>query len=282
MIVFDNVDFAYRSHKGEDICALEGINLTVAKGESLLVLGGNGSGKTTLLKLARGLLSPTRGDVRIKGADTATERAKLSRIVSFVLSRPGDMIFSPIVEEDIAFGLECRGLPPEEIRYRVDRSLETVGMARFAKARIYRLSGGEQQKIVLAGALVQNPDVLLLDEPTAYLDSGESRRMMERVKKLQDSMTIILATQRPDPVFRPDRVLVLHEGKTVFCGPQADLHHRAGIMKAAGLAPPKTVLLGERLRKKGVPVKDPSHTPELLVKQLCKLWSQTSPTSAAN
>jgi energy-coupling factor transport system ATP-binding protein len=280
MIVFDAVDFCYHHPEGEDIPALKGIDLTIADGESVLVLGGNGSGKTTLLKLASGLLTPSKGTVRIRGLDTKTSHLDLGDIVSLVLSRPRDMIFSPIAEEDVAFGLECRGLPPEEIRVRVDRSLDMVGMGQFAKAHIQQLSGGEQQKVVLAGALAQDPKILLLDEPTAYLDSGESRRMLEQIHELKNSMTLLLATQRPDPTIQVDRVLVLHQGKSVFCGPPADLPHKSETLRAAGLLTPKTVLLGEHLRKKGVPIKRPYHTPQLLVKQLCKLWSQTSATQA--
>lgn len=280
MIVFDAVDFSYHQPEGEDISALKGIDLTVAEGESLLVLGGNGSGKTTLLKLACGLLAPTKGTVRIRDHDTKTSHLDLGDIVSLVLSRPRDMIFSPIAEEDVAFGLECRGFAPEEIRARVDRSLDMVGMARFAKAHIQQLSGGEQQKVVLAGALAQNPKILLLDEPTAYLDSGDSRRMLEQIHELKNSMTLLLATQRPDPAIEVDRVLVLHEGKSVFCGPPAELPHKSEIFRTAGLSTPKTVLLGDHLRKMGVRIKKPYHSPQLLVKQLCKLWSQTSATQA--
>ncbi len=284
MIVFDNVDFSYHNTKGEAIPALDGIELAVSEGEFLLILGSNGSGKTTLLKLACGLLLPGRGTVRIRGLDTGDphNRSKILNIISLVLSRPSDMIFSPVVEEDVAFGLECRGLPGEKIRTRVERSLTMVGMMEFRKAQTHQLSGGEQQKVVLAGSLAQNPDILLLDEPTAYLDSGESRRMLKLVQKLRrrNSMTLLLATHRPDPAFQADRVLVLQEGKAVFTGPPTDLSNRPGILRAAGLIPSKTALLRKRLRKKGIPVGNPSHTPELLVRRLCELGSRTSPISA--
>jgi energy-coupling factor transport system ATP-binding protein len=281
MIVFEAVDFSYQNPEGNDIPALKGINLTVAEGESVLVLGGNGSGKTTLLKLACGLLLPTVGTIRIQGTDTKSNCLVLPKIVSLVLSRPRNMIFSPIVEEDVAFGPECQGLPSEEIRTRVDQSLQMVGMGQFRRAQIHRLSGGEQQKVVLAGAIAQNPGILLLDEPTAYLDSGESRRLLDQVRKLQDSMTLMVATQNPDPAFRADQVLVLHEGRSVFYGSPVTLSDKAEILKTAGLIPPKAVLLGKQLRKSGLPIEEPYHTPELLVKQLCKLWSQTSATPTA-
>jgi energy-coupling factor transport system ATP-binding protein len=212
--------------------------------------------------------------------DSKDPRLDLPHIVSYVLSRPGDMIFSPIVEEDIAFGLECRGLPSEEICTRVNHSLTMLELTEFRKNQTHQLSGGEQQKVALAGALAHNPKILLLDEPTAYLDSSQSRKMLKQVQKLKNSITILLATQRPDPIFQPDRILVLHKGRSFFCGPPADLLNQPEILKLAGLIPSKSLLLGKRLRKKGLPLKKPYHTPEQLIKQLCKLWCQTSATSA--
>lgn len=283
MIVFDNVDFSYNNSEGEEIPALVGLELSIAEGESLLILGGNGSGKTTFLKLVCGLLLPTRGTVRIQGLDTGNHnnRSNLLYSISLVLSRPSDMIFSPIVEEDVAFGLECRGFPAQEIRERVEKTLKMVGMMGFRKAQTHQLSGGEQQKVVLAGSLAQDPNILLLDEPTAYLDSRESRRMLELVQTIRrrKSMTLLLATHRPDLAIDADRVLVLQKGKAVFYGTFADLSSRPEIFKTAGIIPSKSILLGERLRKKGILLGTPSNTPELLVKRLCELRSQISPTS---
>jgi energy-coupling factor transport system ATP-binding protein len=280
MIVFDKVYFSYSNHLGENIPALKGINLSVVEGESLLILGGNGSGKTTLLKLARGLLMPTKGTVRIQGLDTNDPRSELSHLVSYILSRPGDMIFSPIVEEDVAFGLECRGLPSEEICSRVNHSLKMLGLTELRKNQTHQMSGGEQQKVALAGALAHDPKILLLDEPTAYLDSGQSRRILKQVQQLKNPITILLTTQRPDPMFQPDRILVLHKGRSLFCGPPADLLNQPEILTLAGLIPSKSLLLGKRLYKKGIPLKNPYHTPEQLIKQLCKLWYQISAISA--
>jgi energy-coupling factor transport system ATP-binding protein len=280
MIVFDNVYFSYPNPHGESIPALKGINLSLAEGESLLILGGNGSGKTTLLKLARGLLMPTEGTVRIQGLNSRNPRSDLSHLVSYVLSRPGDMIFSPIVEEDIAFGLECRGLPSKEIYTRVHHSLAMLELTKIRKNQTHQLSGGEQQKVALAGALAHNPKILLLDEPTAYLDFSQSQRMLKQIRKLKNSITILLATQRPDPIFQPDRILVLHKGSSLFCGPPVDLLNQPETLKLAGFIPSKSLLLGNRLRKKGLPLKKPYHTPEQLIRQLCKLWCQISATSA--
>ena len=275
MIVFNKVDFFYPGRDGGPVAALKGISLAVPEGEFLLILGGNGSGKSTLLKLVRGLLLPSGGTVRVRGLDTAgaENRRELDDTVSMVLSRPADMIFSPVVEEDVAFGLECRGRPPEEIRRRVGESLHMLGMEKLRRGRTHRLSGGEQQKVVLAGALARSPRVLLLDEPTAYLDGGEARRMLELVRSIQrrTGMTLLLATQRPDLAPRADRVLVLREGEIVFCGPPADLLDCPRTLRALGLVPSKTVLLKEYLRKKGIPVGKPCHTPELLARRLCEL-----------
>ena len=168
MIKIDHVTYRY----DEEHTALKDISLEINKGEMLAIVGHNGSGKSTLAKHLNALLLPTEGRVEVDGMDTAVEANTLNirKKVGMVFQNPDNQIVTTIVEEDVAFGPENLGVPPEEIRRRVNESLKAVGMEKYARSAPHMLSGGQKQRIAIAGMLAMEPEVLVLDEATAMLD----------------------------------------------------------------------------------------------------------------
>ena len=175
----DNVTFAYESQENRETLAevLHGVTIHIEKGEFVALLGHNGSGKSTMAKQFNAMLLPSGGKVYVDGLDTMDEALKyeIRRRVGLVLQNPDNQLVASIVEEDVAFGPENLGVPPEEIRQRVDDALKTVGMYEFRTHAPYKLSGGQKQRIAIAGIIAMQPDCIVLDEPTAMLDPRGTR-----------------------------------------------------------------------------------------------------------
>jgi cobalt/nickel transport system ATP-binding protein len=215
--VMEAVDIHYRYR---ETVALDGVSLSTYAGERLVLLGANGSGKSTLLKLLDGLIFPDKGTVRAFGREITAESLQdegLSRSfrqrVGFLFQNSDVQLFSPSVGEEVAFGPLHLGLPPEEVRRRVADSLHILGLTRLEDRAPYELSGGEKKKVALASVLAINPDVLLLDEPTAGLDPKTASFLERLLNQLAAAgKTIVTATQDLRLAAEiADRVLVLGE-----------------------------------------------------------------------
>ena len=187
MIKLENVTYEYKSYIDEEVLtAVKNVNLEVEKGEFLAILGHNGSGKSTMAKMMNGLNMPTNGEVYVMGMNTKDEekiwdiRAK----AGMVFQNPDNQLVATIVEEDVAFGPENLGIPPTEIRQRVDEALEIVEMSQYKKHAPHLLSGGQKQRIAIAGILAMKPDCIIFDEPTAMLDPNGRLEVMNTIKKL--------------------------------------------------------------------------------------------------
>ena len=196
IIKIENVSFSY----DEDLAhaVLKNIDLEINEGEFVAVLGHNGSGKSTLAKLMNGILLPGEGKVLVDGMDTADDNLikEIRKTAGMVFQNPDNQIVATIVEEDVAFAPENLGVPPEEIRRRVDEALATVGMTKYARHSANQLSGGQQQRVAIAGLLAMKPKCIILDEPTAMLDPSGRKEVMRTIKKLneEENITIILIT----------------------------------------------------------------------------------------
>ena len=192
--------------------ALRGVSCRFTHGEAVGIVGANGAGKSTLLLHFNGLLLPRSGEVRIGELPvTAGTRAQIHRTVGYVFQDADDQLFMPTVEEDVAFGPLNMGLPAEEVRSRVEASLEAVGAAHLAGRAPYRLSGGEKRAVAIAGVLAMSPSVLVLDEPSAGLDPAARRRLIGLLRSF--SHTRIIATHDLDLVLDVcSRVLVMRDG----------------------------------------------------------------------
>ena len=198
--------------------ALDNISLEVAKGEFVAIIGHNGSGKSTLSKNLNAILVPTQGDIYIDGMNTKDESKlwNIRQTAGMVFQNPDNQIVATMVEEDVAFGPENLGVPPQEIRQRVDVALEKVGMSEYKRHAPHLLSGGQKQKIALARALLKKPKVLLLDEPTSALDPISTSRIEDLVLELKDKYTIVMVTHNMQQATRvSDRTVFFLLGEVV-------------------------------------------------------------------
>lgn len=255
MLELNNVSYRY---EGAAQNALSGVTMTIEAGEMLAIVGHNGSGKSTLAKHLNGLLLPTGGNVTIDGMDTKNEEALLAirQRVGMVFQNPDNQLVTTIVEEDVGFGPENLGVPPKEIRGRVDAALESVGMTAYADKASHALSGGQKQRIAIAGMLAMQPEVLVLDEATAMLDPEGRREVLEIVKRLhrETGLTVVMITQFMEETLSCDRVVVMGGGKLQFSGTPREVFRRSAELRALGLDVPETVWLRDALIEGGMPL----------------------------
>lgn len=257
IIKTENLHFEYTNDEtGGKFSVLGGIDLEINRGEFLAVLGHNGSGKSTLAKHFNAILVPTSGKVWIEGYDTSDESVTfdIRRRVGMVFQNPDNQMVANIVEEDVAFAPENLGVPPEEIRRRVDSALEAVGMSAFKKHAPHMLSGGQKQRIAIAGVLAMQPDIIVLDEPTAMLDPSGRCEILDAVKKLnrEQGMTVVLITHYMDEAVQADRVVVIDNGHIKMDGKPTEVFPQVEQLKALGLDVPQATELIYRLNRAGV------------------------------
>lgn len=251
-----NVDFAYDYSDGDNEVILKDFSLSIKQGSFVAILGHNGSGKSTLAKLFNGLNLPDKGEVLIDGVSTSNEEKmfEIRNKVGLVFQNPDNQIVSTIVEEDVAFGPENLGLPREEIRKRVDESLEAVGMSEYIKHEPHRLSGGQKQRVAIAGIIAMQPDCIVFDEPTAMLDPRGRKDVMNIITKLNKEMgkTVVLITHYMDEAAKADRVVVIDSGKIIADGNPSDVFNEVELLKSVGLDVPQPTELIYKLKKAGV------------------------------
>ena len=237
---------------------LDGIDLKIAPGSFVAVLGHNGSGKSTLAKHLNGILLPSGGKVYVQGMDTADEEKLLDirRAVGMVFQNPDNQIVANVVEEDVAFAPENLGVPSAEIRRRVDEALEMVGMSEYAAHAPHLLSGGQKQRVAIAGVIAMRPNCIVMDEPTAMLDPVGRREVIETVKSLNQNygMTVVLITHHMDEAAQAGRLVVMAQGRVVLDGPPQEVFAQVERLKAVDLAAPDTVELCWQLRQAGLDV----------------------------
>ncbi|TCS86132.1 energy-coupling factor transport system ATP-binding protein [Keratinibaculum paraultunense] len=276
MIKIENVTYEYNSYNslGEEdkLIAIKDINISIKKGEHLVILGHNGSGKSTLAKLMNGLLLPTKGDVYVNGMNTKDEDKiwYIRETAGMVFQNPDNQLVATIVEEDVAFGPENLGIPPEEIRKRVDEALELVEMTEYKKHAPHLLSGGQKQRVAIAGILAMRPECIILDEPTAMLDPNGRKEIINTIKKLnkEEHKTIVHITHYMDEAVEADRILVIKKGQIVMEGNPREIFSQVERMKALGLDVPQVTELAYELKKEGINIDTSILTVEELVNAL--------------
>lgn len=260
-IQVENATFSYPVQEGEEPQeVLRGIHLDIARGEFVALLGHNGCGKSTLAKLFNGMLLPTGGKVLVDGIDTAEEAKKyeVRRRVGLVQQNPDNQLVASIVEEDVAFGPENLGVPPEEIRRRVEDALKAVDMFEYREHAPYKLSGGQKQRVAIAGIIAMEPDCIVLDEPTAMLDPRGRTEVLDTIQKLnrEKGITIILITHYMEEAVLADRVVVMDRGKILVEGTPRDVFTQVELLKTHQLDVPQATELIYRLRCSGFPLPD--------------------------
>ena len=251
----DHVTHVYQSGEGEGHEALCGISLSIAAGEFVAVLGANGSGKSTLARHLNALLLPSAGTCRVCGWNTKDEarRWDIRQEVSMVFQNPDNQLIAAIVADDVAFGPENLGVPPTEIRTRVQDALALVGMELYAQAAPHLLSGGQKQRIAIAGAIAMQTHCLVLDEPTAMLDPRGSAEVLRAVKKLHEEqgMTIVYITHFMEEAIAADRIVLMDAGRVVMDGTPHEVFSQSEKVRALGLDIPLAADLAEHLRRGG-------------------------------
>ena len=251
----DHVTHVYQSGEGEGHEALCGISLSIAAGEFVAVLGANGSGKSTLARHLNALLLPSTGTCRVCGWDTKDEarRWDIRQEVSMVFQNPDNQLIAAVVADDVAFGPENLGVPPAEIRARVQDALALVGMESYAQAAPHLLSGGQKQRIAIAGAIAMQTHCLVLDEPTAMLDPRGRAEVLRAVERLHDeqSMTIVYITHFMEEAIAADRIVLMEAGQVVMDGTPREIFAQPEKVRALGLDVPLAADLAEHLRRGG-------------------------------
>ncbi len=233
-------DLEYR-YPDMERAALQGLSLEVRQGEWVALIGSNGSGKSTLAKHLNALLVPTQGACFICGLDSRKEENlwEIRRNLSMVFQNPENQIVSTVVEDDAAFGPENLGLPPQEIRQRVHRALETAGLLAQAKRAVYTLSGGQKQRLAIAGALAMGARCIVLDEPTAMLDPQGRQSVIDLLGRLhEEGITIIHVTHHLEEIMDADRVFLLSQGKLAWQGTPEELLRQKDLDRRWGLEVP--------------------------------------------
>ena len=253
VIEIQNLTFTYPDAPAP---ALDGVTLNINPGSFVAVLGANGSGKSTLAKHMNAILLPSGGKVLVRGMDTAAPEnlIPIRRRVGMVFQNPDNQIVANVVEDDVAFAPENLGVPPEEIRARVDGALRHVGMYEYRLHAPHLLSGGQKQRVAIAGVLAMQPEVLVLDEPTAMLDPRGRREVIDTIEALcrSDGITVVLITHHMDEAARADRVVLMHRGRIVMDGTPREIFPRADELRALKLAVPEATELVHALRAAGM------------------------------
>jgi energy-coupling factor transport system ATP-binding protein len=272
LIEFRHVSYTYDSEgeglEGAPRPAVQDISLAIARGAFVAVLGHNGSGKSTLAKLCNAILIPQAGTVLVDGISTGDEARvfDIRKKVGMVFQNPDNQIVATLVEDDVAFGLENLGVPPADMRRRVDEALRDVGMYEFRLHEPHRLSGGQKQRVAIAGVIAMRTDCVVLDESTAMLDPRGRREVLETARRLnrEQGITVVLITHFMEEAVAADRVLVMHEGGILLDGTPRDVFAQDEKIRAAGLDLPQAAELANGLRRAGLPL-----PPGVLTEEAC-------------
>lgn len=256
MIELKKVSHTYKLNDKQSLLALDGIDLSLKRGESVAIIGSNGSGKTTLARLLNALLLPTEGEVLVDGLNTRDKGSqKMIRLkVGMVFQNPDNQFISTSVEREIAFGLENLALPYEEMGKRVRWALYFFHLQGYRNYPPHKLSGGEKQRVALASVLSMQPQYLVLDEPTSLLDAKGKKEVMSLIEKFskKKNVTVIHITQFPEEAIFADRVLVMHKGKIILDGSPRDVFKQKDKLKEIRSEAPLAVEIASELSQKGI------------------------------
>lgn len=276
MIECRNLVFKYTaSENQEEKIAINDVNLQITEGEFIAILGHNGSGKSTMAKHMNALLIPTDGKMLVNKMDTSDMNNlwNVRETAGMVFQNPDNQLVATIVEEDVAFGPENLGVPPEEIRKRVDEALERVGMSEYKRHAPHLLSGGQKQRIAIAGILAMQPKCIIFDEPTAMLDPSGRKEVLDTIIDLNRNygITVILITHYMDEAAKADRIVVMDKGKLILDGKPRDVFANVEKMKNIGLDVPQVTELSYELQKVGINIDTRILDVNEMVNAICQL-----------
>ena len=267
------------TNENESIEALKGLDITIDSGEFVAVLGHNGSGKSTFAKLINGLYSPKDGVLIVNGYDTKVQENiwNIRQNVGMVFQNPDNQMVAALVEDEVAFAPENLGVEPKEIRRRVDECLEIVNMTKYAQSSPSKLSGGQKQRVAIASVLAMNPEILILDEPTAMLDPKGRSEVIKTIKMLNEEkdITVVLITHYMDEAAQADRTVVIDDGEIVLDGTPKEVFKNVEKLKSLGLDVPQVTELAYELRKMGIEISDDVLTVDECFDEIIRILGET-------
>ena len=276
IIKAENLCFEYKNEEsGEVTKVLKNVSAEVKRGEFLAILGHNGSGKSTFAKHINAVLTPNSGKMYVNGLDTSDEGKlfEIRKTAGMVFQNPDNQMVAAIVEDEVAFAPENLGVEPKEIRRRVNECLETVNMTKYAQSAPSNLSGGQKQRVAIAAVLAMNPEILILDEPTAMLDPKGRSEVIKTIKMLnrEKGITVVLITHYMDEAALADRTVVIDDGEIVLDGTPKDVFRNVEKIKSLGLDVPQVTELAYELRKKGIDISEDVLTVDECFAELLKI-----------
>nr|WP_233881188.1 energy-coupling factor ABC transporter ATP-binding protein [Virgibacillus halodenitrificans] len=275
LIEFRDVSFRYGE---EQPWVLRNCSFEIYEGEWVAIIGHNGSGKSTIAKLINGLLFPQKGEIFIDGQQVNEETIwDIRKEVGMVFQNPDNQFVGTTVQDDVAFGMENRGTPREEMVIRIEETLSAVGMEDYRFTEPHRLSGGQKQRVAIASVLAISPKVLILDEATAMLDPKGRTEIMRTVSNVQnkEALSLITITHDLQEVVQADRVIVMNNGEIWDRATPREIFSKKNSLREIGLDVPFIAILADELKEKGINLtKEPLNHEELL-EDLWILYSQT-------
>jgi energy-coupling factor transport system ATP-binding protein len=271
LIQVEDVSFTY----DHDVMALQGVNITIGKAETIALVGQNGGGKTTLAKHFNGLLKPTKGRVLVRGQETTAVPAnKLAFTVGYVFQNPAHQIFSSTVRDEVSFGPRNAGLSPDEVNERTRQAIEKVGLTGYEETHPYDLDYGKQKLLTVASIMSMNPEVYCLDEPTTGQDHRGRWKVAELIRKLNDDgATVIVITH--DMRFVAEvvrRVVLIAEGKILADTTTKEIFELSDLLRSAQIRPPQITQLAQSLTKYNIR-RSITTIPEMAETLKGNLWS---------
>jgi energy-coupling factor transport system ATP-binding protein len=285
-VIFKDVEHRYHANTPFERRALYDINLSIASGSYVAVIGHTGSGKSTLLQHLNGLLQPTNGTVNIGGQIiTSAKRQKslkpLRKKVGIVFQFPEHQLFEETVEKDICFGPMNFGIPEELAKKKARELLPLVGLPEEVLTKSpFDLSGGQMRRVAIAGVLAMEPEVIVLDEPTAGLDPRGRKEIMEMFYRLHQEKrltTVLVTHSMEDAAKYADEIVVMHRGTVFKKGSPEEIFREPDTLLQIGLDVPETILLKQKLEEKfGLEIPSPCLTMDQLVAGIQKLFSRVS------
>ena len=274
LIKIESLSHIYHINTPDEFIALEDINLTINQGEFIAIIGTNGSGKSTVAKHLNALLNPTIGRCIVDNIDTQNDVDlwKIRQKIGMVFQNPDNQIVATIVEEDIAFGPENIGIDSTEIKARVKKALNAVGLNKYRKHAPHLLSGGQKQRLAMAGVLAMDSKCLVLDEPTAMLDPVGRQEVLSTVKKLnsEDNITIVYITHFMEEAIMADKVIVMENGRICLQGTPKEVFSQVLKIKKLGLDVPIAAEVSYRLQEDNIIRANNIIYDEELVEALCR------------
>ena len=278
-IKIENLTYVYMPKTPFEKKALDNVSLEIEDGEFLAVIGHTGSGKSTLIQHLNGLLKPASGKIYVDGTDITDKDTKLVDIrkkVGLVFQYPEYQLFEETIEKDIAFGPNNLELSSEEVSRRVKKSMEMVGLDydEYKDISPFELSGGQKRRVAIAGVIAMEPNVLILDEPTAGLDPAGRDDILEQIKFLHEkyNMTIILVSHSMEDVGKlAEKIIVMNDGHIELQGKPKEVFREIDTLERIGLAVPQVTYLMRELKRKGFNVSEDIFTVEKAKSELLNI-----------